>query len=376
MRLKYSGNTETKFVYGFIGLLVIAGTLASTGCGASSSHFVSNPPPPAKVVFAYTANNASGSISGYSVDTSTGALTVLSGFPMIVGGNPAFVLPDPSGKFLAVSDIANAKVHMYGINSSTGALSEIAPSPYTVELEPRAMAFDPAGKFLYVASGQMNSVTAFTMNASGALSSIGGSPFPTGGTVASGSAILTDASGKFVYLIDSNNVYSFQINSSTGALTLVSTVTGPAQGDGLALDPSGSLLYAVGPGSNFIDSYSINSSTGALTAAQSSPLALQNGAYTIIIDPAGKFAYTVENSEDLVAYSLSNGTFTTIANYSGALGTLQLAIDSTGTFLYAPQTGTDNNVNGFQIGVSGTLSNLGTPAPAQQWPMSVTLVSE
>ena len=35
-----------------------------------------------------------------------------------------------------------------------------------------------------------------------------------------------------------------------------------------------------------------------------------------------------------------------------------LAIDSTGTFLYAPQTGTDNNVNGFRIASSGTLKRI------------------
>lgn len=374
MPVNHSGNTQNFF--GFVGLLLFAGFLATSGCGGGPSHFVSNPPPPPTVTFAYTANNASGSISGYSVDTSTGALTALSGFPMNIGGNPDFVTHDPSGKFLAVSDVANALIHVYGINTTSGALTEIAPSPYTVENEPRAMAFDPSGKFLYIASQQMNNVIGFTMNSSGVLSAISGSPFATGGTVAMGTGILTDPSGKFVYLVDNSNVYSFQINSSTGALALVSTVSGPSQGGGLALDPSGSLLYAVGPGTNFIESYSINSSTGALTATQNSPLALQDGAYTIMIDPAGNFAYTVESSQYLVAYSLSNGTFSTIANYSGALGTLQLAIDPTGTFIYAPQTGTDDNVNGFRIGSSGTLSTLGSPAAAQQWPMSVTLVSE
>ena len=241
MSVKYAGSARAK-ASGFIGLIVVAGLLA-TACGGGPSQFVSNPPPP-KVTFAYTANNASGSISGYSVDTSTGVLTALSGFPMNIGGNPDFVLHDPSGKFLAVSDIANAKIHMYGINTTTGALTEIAPSPYTVENEPLAMAFDPAGKFLYITSLQMNSVTAFTMNSSGVLSTISGSPFATGGTLPLGETAVVDPSGKFFYMADINNVYSFQINSSTGALTLVSTLPGPNSAGGMALDPSGSLLRA------------------------------------------------------------------------------------------------------------------------------------
>jgi 6-phosphogluconolactonase (cycloisomerase 2 family) len=375
MSLENAWNAKLNVVAGFI-VLLSAGVLAGTGCGSGPS----NPRPP-KLVFAYTANNASGSISGYSVDTSTGALSLLSGFPMSIGGNPDFVLHDPSGHFLVVSDIVNALIHVYGVNATTGALTEIAPSPYpSAGEEPLAMAFDPTGKFLYVASiiasQQINGVTAFAMNSSGMLSLVVGSPFPTGGPAVGGETALVDPSGKFFYISDIYNVYSFQINASTGALTPVSTVAGPIQGDGLALDPSGSLLYAVGSGTNFIESYSINSSTGALTPAASSPLAMNNGAYTIMIDPAGNFAYTVENNRDLVAYSLANGQFTNIGTYSGALGTVQLAIDSTGSFLYAPQTGTDNNVNGFRIGSSGTLSPLGTPAPAQQWPYSMTLVSE
>jgi 6-phosphogluconolactonase (cycloisomerase 2 family) len=374
MSSKNAGNARILFLCldGFVGLLLVAALLAASACSSGPSN---PPPPPPAAVFAYTANE-SGSISGYSVDTSSGTLTVLSGFPMNIGGNPDFVTHDPSSHFLAVSDIAQALIHVYGINATTGALTEIAPSPYSVEQEPNAMAFDPTGKFLYIVSQKMNSVTAFTLNSSGVLSPIAGSPFPTGGTLALGETALVDPSGKFFYMADIYNVYSFQINASSGALTLVSTVAGPNIAGGMALDPSGSLLYVVGSGSNSILSYSINSSTGALTAGPSSPLALQDGAYTIAIDPAGNFAYTVENSQYLVAYSLTNGTFSAIGNYSGALGTQQLTIDSSGSFLYAPQAGTDNDVNAFRIGSSGTLSTIGSPAPAVQWPMSMTLVRE
>lgn len=376
MSLHGEVSVAKKLICGFISPLSIACLLICNGCNGVSSPTGTTPPPPKpKVAFAYTANE-SGSISGYAVNSSTGALTPFSGFPVYTGGNPAFVEHDPQGRFLVATDMAQALVRVYAINPSSGALNEISPSPYMVEKEPKALAFDPSGRFLYVASQQIDSVTAFTVSASGVLSPVLGSPFPTGGTSAFGSAALVAPSGKSLYTSDLNNVYSFQINSATGALTLVSTVAGPNSVGGLALDTSGSRLYAVGSGSNSIESYSIDSTTGALTTASSSPLAMQNGAYTIAIDPAGRFAYTVESSQYLVAYSLTNGSFASIATYTGALGSLQLAIDPTSSFLYAPQTGTDNNVNGFHISSSGTLSSLGPPAPAVQWPMSVTLVSE
>jgi len=87
----------------------------------------------------------------------------------------------------------------------------------------------------------------------------------------------------------------------------------------LALDPSGSLLYAVGSGTNFIGGDTLHSSTGALTTGQSSPLALQDRAYTIMIDPAGNFDCPVESRPYLLAYSLTNKALTTVRNYSGAL---------------------------------------------------------
>jgi DNA-binding beta-propeller fold protein YncE len=107
-------------------------------------------------------------------------------------------------------------------------------------------------------------------------------------------------------------------------------------------------------------------------------LVLQDGAYTISIDPSGKFAYTVEQGQTVVAYSLHSGIFTSLnSTYSGALGSLQLAIDPSGSFVYAPQTGTENDVSGFRINPSGTLSTLpGSPTPSGQAPFSITITSQ
>ena len=149
------------------------------------------------------------------MNSSTGALTPLSGFPVYTGGNLASVEHDPQGRFLVATDIAQALVRVYAINSITGALSEVSPSPYAVGKEPKALAFDPSGKFLYITSQQIDSITAFTVSATGVLSPIAGSPFPTGGTIALGSAARVDPSGKFFYTADLNNLYSFQINSAS-----------------------------------------------------------------------------------------------------------------------------------------------------------------
>src|SRR5690348_4342841 len=121
---------------------------ALVGCGSNGSIPPASPTPPvtttpvtitAKAKFAYTGNQGA-SLSGYSVDSSTGALTALNGFPLAIGSNPTAVAVDPQNRFLFVGDIAASELHVFTINGSTGALSEIGNSPYATVHEPVAIA--------------------------------------------------------------------------------------------------------------------------------------------------------------------------------------------------------------------------------------------
>jgi 6-phosphogluconolactonase len=363
-----------------LALLILAiGVLSAAGCGNGSALA---PPitPAAKAQFGYTANLQSANLSGYAVDSSSGLLTPLAGFPIASGVNPVFVIHDPLSHYLIVADIATDMLRVYAINGTTGMLTEVQPSPYLVGREPRALAMDPMGRFVYVAHQSLNGVvTAFSMNEAGVLTPVPGSPFSTGGNAPSiGCSVVVDPSGKFVFVVDTSNVYSFGVDSSTGALRLIATAPGPTTGGGLAVDPAGKFLYAVGSGSNSIFAFTINPTTGEITPSTPSPLALQDGAYTISLDTSGRFAYTVEQGQTLVAYSVQNGILTSLGgSYSGALGSPQLTIDPTGSFIYAPQDGTVNSVSGFRINASGTLSGLpGSPTPSGQWPFSMTITSQ
>ena len=109
-----------------------------------------------KAKFAYTGNQGA-SLSGDSVNTSTGALTALSGFPLPVGP-PTLVAVDPQNRFLFVGDIFQSELHVFNINSSTGALSEIGTSPFATVDEPEAIAVDPTGTHVCEAGQNGNSV--------------------------------------------------------------------------------------------------------------------------------------------------------------------------------------------------------------------------
>jgi 6-phosphogluconolactonase len=337
----------------------------------------------AKAKFAYTGNQGA-SLSGYSVDTSTGVLTALSGFPLPVGANPTVVAVDPQNRFLFVADNSQELLHVFNINSSTGALSEIGASPYAVD-EPEAIAVDPSGMHVYVAGPHDNSVRGFSVSAAGALIPIAGSPFATSGLQLGPEGVIINATGTFIYVQDSVNIYSYTVNASSGALTLVQTIAGPSvpNTSGIALDPHGTYLYAVGTGTNSIETYSINASTGLLTLAGSSPMLEQNGAFTLAISPTGQFAYTIEDDNDLVSYSLSNGVFKPVGTVYTQVYGLQIGIDPSGSFVYVPQAcsncpgGAYNVVNEFSIGSTGALTKIhGSPVAAGTTPWSIAFTTQ
>jgi 6-phosphogluconolactonase len=371
------------------------GVCALAGCGSNSPVFTGTPVPAnptpvgpapitttAKAKFAYTGNQGA-SLSGYSVNTSTGALTALSDFPLTVGANPEVIAADPQNRFLFVGDIALSELHVFTIDNSTGALSEIGTSPYATVKEPVTIVVDPSGSHVYVASQGSNSVGGFSLDATGALTPIAGSPFATSGAQDFGDGVVINAAGTFLYVQDLANIYAYSVSASSGALTLVQTIAGPLSVGGIALDPHGTYLYAVGPGTNSILAYSVSASTGLLTPAGSSPMVEQNGAYTISISPTGLFAYTIENNNDLVSYALDNGVFTPIGSVYARVYGEKIGIDPSGSFVYVPQacsncpSGVYNVVNEFSIGSTGALTKIsGSPAAAGTTPWGIAITTQ
>jgi len=362
--------------------ILSCGALALAGCANRHAHVTAPPAPAVEAKFVYIGDQGA-SISGDSVDTSTGALTALSGFPLAIGTNPIAVAVDPQNRFLFVGDIAASQLHVFAINSSTGALSEIGASPYATVPEPIAVAVDPSGTHVYVASQDSDSVGGYSLNATGALTPIAGSPFPTSGTKTFGDSIAINAGGTFVYVQDVFNIYVYSVSGGSGALTLVQTIAGPSNEGGLALDPAGTFLYSVSSGIKSILTYSIDASTGLLTQAASSPMVKQDGAYTIAVTPGGESAYTIESNNYLVSYAISNGRFTPVGSVYAQVYGERIGIDPSGSFVYVPQacgycqSGVYNVVNEFSIGSEGGLTKIsGSPVAAGTTPWGIAFTTQ
>ena len=222
---------------------VIGGLSVTPATGAlnlvSGSPFPADDMPYAVILhpsgkFLYTENTSGNSfllqsISGFSVDPSSGALTPLPGSPFAPPANaqlPGFAM-HPSGKFLYAST-ANTGNGILGwsVDATNGALTVLPASPFAPVTMPFGMTFAPSGKFVY-ASNPLGGggILGFTIDAgSGTLTSITGSPFDPG--VILGDCIV-DPSGKFLLASDGKNqaIDVFSIDSSTGALTSTGSPT-------------------------------------------------------------------------------------------------------------------------------------------------------
>jgi 6-phosphogluconolactonase (cycloisomerase 2 family) len=199
--------------------------LPSLSAGKVQSMVVS---PTANVL--YVSNGTDATIAQFTFD-SNGQVTANGTIAASGGINPANLagmVIDSKGQFLFSTDSANNAILSFSIPSS-GALAPVATFALVqtkAETTPVALAIDSTGSFLYSANQGSDNATAMKVS-SGTLSEISGSPYSTRGTVVSTAAqpsvIIVDATNAVVYVGNqgSRDIMAFTINSSNGALTTV-----------------------------------------------------------------------------------------------------------------------------------------------------------
>jgi 6-phosphogluconolactonase len=136
--------------------------------------------------FVYVANKSAAGISAFRVTPDVGALTQVPDSPFALGptaGNDlsASLAVDPLGRFLYVLDDAYS-VWGYSINRSTGVLSLLNGFPFSEPVQSTPLVVDPSGKFLYRGTqfaNQPPSVSGYAIDqTTGVLTPVPGSPFP------------------------------------------------------------------------------------------------------------------------------------------------------------------------------------------------------
>lgn len=286
-----------------------------------------------------------GTITAYTVGTD-GTPTAVSGSSQ-TGFIPLAMAIDSAGHFLFVAnqglqcDPASGTISVFSIKDAT--LTEVPGSPFPSSAPlapsgtgPSGVAVTPDGKFLYVADQYDNTVTTFSVDASGVLTR--GLVVPAG---TSPSALAITSDGGFLYVGNSSTVSGFAICNQ-----VVTSCSDPTSPDGI------------------------------LTAITGSPFSAGLGPAAIVAAPSGKFLFVVDRLSNQVSeYKIATGTGVLTPNTQASISTGANPVSAAirvGTTTDATTGGTANYLYVADLGASsistytfdstvGTLGRVGAP---------------
>ena len=127
--------------------------------------------------------SADSGVAAFTLDQTTGFPTLFAGGLFPTGPAPRNAVTDPSTKFLYTANTGDGTISGFSIDSSTGMLTPVPGSPFSATKAPAPgflvimqLAVDPSGKFLYATNTPDMSISIFSISATGALSLVGNTP--------------------------------------------------------------------------------------------------------------------------------------------------------------------------------------------------------
>jgi 6-phosphogluconolactonase (cycloisomerase 2 family) len=331
--------------------------------------------------FVYTNNNVGGTntVSAFSV-ASNGVLTQIVGSPFLTGGSGSGsglfasnrITTSMVGNFLFVSNGGSNNISVFSINPATGSLTAVAGSPFPTGGAAGngiSLGVTPDNKFLFAANAGSGNITVYSIAANGALAPIPGSPFPAGGQP---DGIKVSPDGAFLSVaLFSNDAVAMLSIASNGTLTPVPGSPFPATANGtvagLDINCASNLLFGgeAGFGGTNVDVFSI-ASNGALTSVPGSPFnnpGVGSNSNVVLLSPDDRllFVSNQESNTFTVFNVAANGSLSLVPGspFAGGGGHPSgIATNAAGTFLYAANFDT-RSVSVLLIGSNGTL----TPVP-------------
>ncbi len=328
--------------------------------------------------FVYTNDNEAGpnTVTAFSVGAN-GALSIIAGSPFLTGGTGTTgglyasnrITVCMVGAFLFVANDGSNDVSVFSINPSTGFLTLVGSPFSTGGLSGGtsggiSLGATPDNRFLFAANSGSSDIRVFSIAANGALTAVG-ALVPAGGEP---DGIKVSPDGKFlsVALPNTNQVAMFSIGSG-GALTAVTgspfTAKGSGGETGLDINCGSNFLFGgeANPSSTIVDVFSI-ASNGALTPISGSPFGGGTGqnSNNVLLSPDDRFLFVTNNfSSQVSVFSVAaNGSLALVSGSPFATGGVEpsgLATDAFGKFLFVANFG-GSNVTVFSIATNGSLS--------------------
>jgi hypothetical protein len=318
---------------------------------------------------------------GVAVDAA-GQLTPLPGFPVLTGGNgmgigPETIFYDAAGRRLYAVNDASGTVSAWSVALTSGQLTPLPFSPIALPVGFRSgcITANSTGSVLVVSDESNHRIASYRVGGTTAVQAAG-SPFSTGS--AAPASCTFSRNGAFFYTGGDGGLAGFSVDPSTGVLT-------PLNGSpfDVGLIPMG--LQTDSAGRLFASAFNANdpasrvtaftTPAGVPTAASGNPFANgQFAAYHGLLHPAGYYLTTgwYDVGVFRIAGSDLDTTLTSVAGSpfrsggSSMAGTSTSVIDSSGQFIVTSNADTRNlTLFGFNP-ATGALTRLQTTPVGSQ----------
>ena len=270
--------------------------------------------PDAKSV--YVVNQGDNTVSQYAINQTTGTLSAEFPFTVATGPHPTAIAVSSDGKSAYVTNApgggGSGSISQYTIDSTTGQLSVKTPATIATGVGPIGIALSPDGRSAYVTNEKPfpdpATVSQYTISSTTGTLSAKTPATVTTGLVPDGIAV----SGNSVYVSSYgfDAVYEYTINPTTGALSPKATITPDGATPGaIAVSPDGKSAYVVG---TRLTQFTINPKTGALSRKTPSSVS-DSGEMFVAVSPDGKSAYLTNALSDTVSQYTINPTTGTLS---------------------------------------------------------------
>jgi 6-phosphogluconolactonase len=275
--------------------------------------------------YAYVANTGDGSISVFSINTTTGALTFIQNVSVMPGYRVFGLALHWSNEFLysTIDDATEVEEFDIGDGSYSGQIF-LHNGPYPADNGPRAVALNPKGTFVFATNN---------------------------GGIA-------------------QTVSQYTVNQSTGVLTANGTAPTGVRPFGIAVDPAGNCAYVANTGDPSVSEYGITgtgtlsfgakASVGSpsegpgpeLVAVQDNPSATFAGETVYVTDDNLGVVHQLPVFERLIGVSCETGDVADISAKGKAFG---IALHPKGTFLFTGNS-SSNSISVFSVASTGQLT--------------------
>jgi len=310
----------------------------ATSLFSTCSTTTTTPPPTGSATAFAFAVDQTGTINGYTLNTTAGTLATTPSFtaPAIPSGDPGVGIVVAQKQFVYAMFEAENKVYGWSINATTGALALLSGFPLTLTVNAPIVTYNeynlatnPAGTLLFISDTANSRIFVYQIAATGALMAATNSPFTTG-LVQPGN-LTTDGLGRYLYVtaLASNHQgggvlgYSIGTGTNVGVLTLLTGSPFAFPMWQLQGDPSGTFLIGTtgstvhfsGADDKHLYVFNILASgttPGAISEVAGSPFTTQFSPFNIAVSPAPASG----GIEFLYSFSINDsGTYNAIEGY-------------------------------------------------------------